>query len=193
MGCAVGRCSFELAKVFEEVVGVDFSARFVKNGVNMKENGVVRYKIKKEGGNDELKEVFADEYGIDGSIRDRVMFWQGDACNLKPYFTGYDLVVAANLLDRLYDPEKFLQTIHERLNNGGVLVLSSPYSWDEGFTQKGKWLGDDNKSSFDALSEILSEHFVLLSEPIDVDFVIRETARKFQHTFSQVSAWKKKS
>ena len=68
-------------------------------------------------------------------------FFQGDATNLKPQFTGYDLILAANLIDRLSDPKRFIETIHERLNIGGVLVLTSPYTWLEEFTKKENWLG----------------------------------------------------
>lgn len=191
IGCSVGRCSFELAKVFEDVTGIDFSARFVKNGLQMRDEGVVRYRVKSEGTNSLNKEAFIDEFGVDDECRRRVQFWQGDACNLKGHFTGYDLVVAANLIDRLYDPMKFLGSIHERLNAGGILVLASPYSWDERFTPKEKWLCDE-RGSFAVISDILSEHFALIGEPIDAEFVIRESGRKYQHTVSQVSVWKKK-
>ena len=47
------------------------------------------------------------------------------ACNLPEKFSGYDLVLAANLIDRLYSPRLFLATIHERLNPGGLLVITS--------------------------------------------------------------------
>jgi hypothetical protein len=40
------------------------------------------------------------------SVRGKVDFVQGDACNLKPIHTGYDLILAANLIDRLYSPRK---------------------------------------------------------------------------------------
>ena len=60
--------------------------------------------------------------------RDRVEFWQGDAHNLKDRFTGYDLVLACNLIDRLYEPARFLEHITERINPGGLLVLLSPYT-----------------------------------------------------------------
>ena len=36
MGCAVGRTTFELANAFEYVVGLDFSARFIRMGVSLK-------------------------------------------------------------------------------------------------------------------------------------------------------------
>ncbi len=191
IGCSVGRCSFELSRVFEDVTGIDFSARFVKNAVQMRDDGIVRYRVRSEGVSYQNKEARIDELGVDDECRHRVQFWQGDACNLKEHFTGYDLIVAANLIDRLYDPMKFLGSIHERLNGCGILVLASPYSWDERFTPKEKWLCDE-RGSFAVISDILSEHFALIGKPLDVEFVIRESARKYQHTVSQVSAWKKK-
>jgi SAM-dependent methyltransferase len=67
------------------------------------------------------------ELGLDG-VADRVEFFQGDATNLKPQFIGYDLSLATNVIDRLNDPRRFLETTHEQLNSGGVLVIASPYT-----------------------------------------------------------------
>jgi putative 4-mercaptohistidine N1-methyltranferase len=129
-------------------------------------------------------------------VAEHVEFFQGDATNLKPQFTDYDLILAANLIDRLYDPKKFLETIHERLNLGGVLVLSSPYTWLEEFTQKQNWLGGIRRAgepymTLDALRDLLAPHFVMLGTPQDVEFVIRETRRKFQHTIAELTAWER--
>ena len=128
------------------------------------------------------------------TVRDRVQFFQGDACNLPEKFTGYDLVLAANLIDRLYSPRKFLGTIHERMNPGGLLVLTSPYTWLEEYTKKEEWLGGYREAgepvwSLDGLKEALAPHFRLLGEPRDVPFTIRETRRKFQHTVAQLTVW----
>ena len=103
------------------------------------------------------------EQGLD-RVAERVEFFQGDATNLKPQFTGYDLILAANLIDRLYDPKKFLETIHERLNLGGVLVISSPYTWLEEFTKKQNWLGGIRRAgepymTLDALRDLLAPTF----------------------------------
>jgi len=46
--------------------------------------------------------------------------------------------------------------------------------------------------TFDRLLEILSQDFELLHRE-DVDFVIKETARKYQHTVAELSVWRKKS
>ncbi len=123
-------------------------------------------------------------------------FYQGDACNLKPILTGYDLILAANLIDRLYEPAKFLTMVHERLNKGGLLLLASPYTWLEEHTKREFWVGGfkrdgENFTTLDGLKEMLGTHFRLLDEPQQVPFVIRETRRKFQHTLSEVTLWEK--
>ena len=196
LGCATGRTSFELAKYFDKVTGLDFSARFIRIGTQLKESGKLNYSRIEEGKLDTYQEIKLSDYGFD-AYTDKVEFFQGDACNLKPFFTGYDLLIASNLIDRLYDPIKFLQDVHNRINEGGLLVLTSPYTWLEEFTDLDNWVGGYRKdgepyTSLDGLKEQLSENFELVETPKDLPFVIRETARKYQHTIAQMSIWRRK-
>ncbi|WP_024538017.1 5-histidylcysteine sulfoxide synthase [Comamonas badia] len=195
LGCAVGRATFELARHFDGVVGMDFSARFIDQGVALARGDTVRYTATEEGDLVEYKAANLADLGLADTAA-RVQFWQGDACNLKPQFSGYDLILAANLIDRLYEPAHFLQMIHERLNVGGILMITSPYTWLTEHTPREKWLGGFKKDgeswrTLDALKLSLGAHFVLQGEPRDVPFVIRETRRKFQHTLAQATIWKR--
>lgn len=195
LGCATGRATFELARHFERVTGIDFSARFIGLGTRLAEQGRLRYTLVEEGELVAFKERSLAELGL-GPVAQKVEFFQGDACNLKPVFTGYDLILAANLIDRLYDPQKFLESVHQRLNPGGVLLLASPYTWLTEHTKREAWIGGfkkdgENFSTFDGLKTILGKHFRLLRGPFSVPFVIRETKRKFQHTLSEVSIWER--
>ena len=196
IGCATGRASFELGRVFDHVDGLDFSARLIQMPVALQKNGRQRYVVQDEGELVSFREVTADALGL-GKALERVSFVQGDACNLAAKFTGYDLVFAGNLIDRLYDPMKFLGTIHERVNAGGLLVLTSPYTWLGEFTERTKWLGGfkaptgESFTTLDGLKDALAPHFSLV-ETRDVPFVIRETKRKFQHTIAQMTVWEKK-
>lgn len=195
LGCACGRASFELAKTFNAVDGVDFSSNFIRLGVEMAAQGSVRYARPEEGELVSYHTRSLSELGLD-SFAQRVSFHQGDACNLKAEFTGYDLVLAANLIDRLYQPKKLLQSIGERINDGGILVIASPYTWLEEHTPKEEWIGGykkdgENYTTLDGLKAHLSKEFRLISEPQKVPFVIRETQHKFQHTLSEVTIWEK--
>lgn len=195
LGCASGRATFELARHFEHVTGIDFSARFIGQGVQLTEQGFLRYTMVDEGELVLYKERTLKELGLD-KFKDKVEFFQGDACNLKSHFTGYDLILAANLIDRLYSPKKFLSAVHERLNLGGILLIASPYTWLEEHTPRDEWIGGlkkdgENFGTLNGLKEILGEHFRLIEGPIEVPFVIRETRRKFQHTLSEVTLWER--
>ncbi len=195
IGCAIGRSSFELAKAFDEVIGVDFSTRFIQEAQKMKENGALRYIIPTEGELEAFYEVKLRDFDLEDEA-EKVSFWQADACNLKPIYKGFDLIFAGNLIDRLYDPKKFLDTMVDRLNDKGLLILTSPYTWQEESTAKEKWIGGykhdgENVTTLQGLEEILGRDFILIDTQ-DVPFVIQETARKHQHTISQMSVWEKK-
>jgi 5-histidylcysteine sulfoxide synthase/putative 4-mercaptohistidine N1-methyltranferase len=197
LGCAAGRATFELAQHFEHVTGIDFSARLIGSGVQMLEQGMLRYTLIDEGKLVTYKERKLADLGLD-KVRHKVDFFQGDACNLKTLFSGYDFILAANLIDRLYSPKKFLSTVHERLNMGGILLIASPYTWLEEHTKSEEWVGGFKKNgesytTLDGLKEILGQHFRLVEGPLEVPFVIRETKHKFQHTLSEVTLWEKSS
>ena len=51
----------------------------------------------------------------------------------------------------------------------------------------------ENVSTLDGLKVVLGEHFELVKGPISVSFVIRETTRKFQHTLSEATLWRRKA
>ena len=195
LGCATGRATFELAKHFDHVTGIDFSARFIGLALKLAQQGVLRYTMVNEGDLVSYQERSLAELKLD-DVAHKVDFWQGDACNLKPQFTGYDFILAANLIDRLYSPRQFLSNIHQRLNIGGVLMITSPYTWLEEHTPRDEWIGGykkdgENVTTLDGLKEVLGQHFKLMQAPVEIPFVIRETRHKFQHTLSEVTLWER--
>ena len=197
LGCATGRASFELARTFDKVIGIDFSARFIQVGIRLAETGSIRYTMPEEGELVSYHERRLEHLGL-AETAARVEFWQGDACNLKDVFSGFDLILAANLIDRLYAPRRFLDEVANRLNAGGLLVLASPYTWLEEFTKRSEWIGGFKKdgesyTTLDGLKDALGVRFELVEGPLSVPFVIRETRRKHQHTLSEVTVWKRKS
>lgn len=195
IGCAVGRATFELAKQFDTVEGIDFSASFIRMANTMAEHGAVHYHRTEEGDLVSHHTRTLEALELSGSAA-RVSFHQGDACNLAPEFSDYDLVLAANLIDRLYRPRLFLDSIHQRIRAGGLLILASPYTWLEEHTPKEEWIGGFHKNgepytTLDGLKDHLGEHFRLIDSPRKVPFVIRETQHKCQHTLSEVTVWER--
>jgi 5-histidylcysteine sulfoxide synthase/putative 4-mercaptohistidine N1-methyltranferase len=195
IGCSVGRSALEFARAFEHVDAIDFSARFIQSGVRLQEGGEIHYEVPTEGELTVARSVSLEKLGL-GSLRTQVAFMQGDACNLKSLYTGYDLVFAGNLVDRLYDPGMFLDSIGDRVLPGGLLVITSPYTWLEEYTPKSKWLGGRREhgealTTFAAIGRALDGGFDLVHRA-DVPFVIRETARKHQHSVADLTVWRRR-
>ena len=195
LGCAVGRSTYELARGFASVTGVDFSVRFIETACEMQEKGCIRYSLPEEGELVSRHERSLEELGLEHTANN-VMFHQGDAQNLPPEFTDYDLIFAGNLIDRLPDPGGFMTGIHERLDPGGLLIITSPYTWLTDFTPRDKWIGgflQDGKpvSTLDGMKQLLTPRFTLLDDTRQIPFVIRETRRKFQHTVAAVTVWER--
>ncbi len=196
LGCAVGRGTFELAKEFESVTGIDFSARFIRIAMQLKEKGVAYYDLIEEGEIVSYHEARLADMGLEHVV-DRVDFVQGDASNLKPQFTGYDLILAANLLDRLYDPKGFLATIHERLerrrySGDDVALYVAGGIHEEGeLARRHPQAPASRTGRSTPWASCWPPHFTRLDAPQDIEFVIRETRRKFQHTLAEATVWER--
>ncbi len=197
LGCATGRAAFEFAKHFDWVDGVDFTARLLQVPSSLQSKGSYQYEIPSEGEIVIHKEIHLAELGYQG-VKDKVAFQQGDACNLPEKYKDYDLVLALNLLDQLYDPEAFLCLIQERIQPGGTLVLGTSCAWSTEFTPREKWLGgfcnEDGtpQTTLDGIRKILTPAFEQVGDALEVPFVIRETQRTFQHSHSQISIWRRR-
>jgi putative 4-mercaptohistidine N1-methyltranferase len=189
LGCAVGRSSFELARICDSVVGIDFSHRFIETANHLKTKGSLKY-LRADEGDLSTRLVAKVPEGIDVS---RITFRQGDATNLPDDLGRFDALLAANLIDRLDNPLSFLEALPRLMNPGGQLVITSPYTWLGEYTPKGNWLGgyqgkSGSVKTSDRLEEILSPHFVKVREA-DLPFLIREHARKFQWSVAQGTIW----
>jgi len=195
IGCAVGRPSLELARHFDLVDGVDLSQAFVIKCKEVVAEGMARYARPEEGELVSHQERSLAALGLMETAH-HAAFYQGDACNLGDDYRNYDLILAGNLIDRLYKPSLFLERVHERLNDLGLLVIASPYTWLEDYTPKSEWLGGFVRdgtavTTLDGLKAALLPNFRPLGEPRSLPFVIRETRNKFQHSFSELTIWEK--
>ncbi len=195
IGCAVGGASFCLSNDFLEVIGIDLSESFIANATEMKEKGQITFYKKDQGQLHSPLTVLRPHK----SRVDRIQFRVGDASNLDSGLGSFDAVLMANLLCRLPDPEKCLQSMfgeHGFVNIGGLLVLLSPYSWMSEHTPQRLWLGGKTSGtgqrleSSAAITEILKDNFTLLLSQ-NVPALIREHERKFQYIVPHLMAWKR--
>ena len=95
IGCSIGTGSIQLSKKYNQVTGVDTTARIIQEA-------------------EKYLKSFKDITNID--------YWQVDPCNIKPHFKDYDLIVINDILDRIYSPILLLQELKNRLNVDGIVI-----------------------------------------------------------------------
>lgn len=187
VGCAVGRATFELARYAAEVIGIDFSRRFIATARGLREAGSCESCRVIEGA---LTEPFTARVSAGVDMK-RVSFEVGDAMALRDGLGTFDAVLAANLICRLPEPARFFAQLPALVKPGGQLLLTTPFTWLEEYTPRENWLGGAGKRSFDALKEILTPHFELQVTK-DLPFLIREHERKFQYGVALGTRWLRK-
>jgi 5-histidylcysteine sulfoxide synthase len=163
-GCGPGRSAVDLAAHFHEVVAFDFAPDLVD--LLTKPNG---------------------------RKPENVKAFVGDATKMTTdtNITGqFDLIVGANLVDRLPDPSVWIEQSKALLRPGGVLAVLSPFTWLEKFVPQDNWLG-----GYRARSEVVwTLHGImnacapleLCTAPAHVPFVIPDVDGSYQYTYSQL-------
>ncbi len=191
VGCAVGRSSFELARRFTQVIGVDFSQRFVTAARRLAKKGSVTIERVDQG---ELASRI--ELSVPPDIdRSRVRFTRGDAEKLPSRLGAFDVVLASNLICRLRHPSRFLDRLPALVRPDGLLVLTTPSTWKEIHTPRAHWVGGFNREghavrTLDGLREQLEPTFRLLRR-LDLPMVIREHQRKFEYVIVEATVWRR--
>jgi SAM-dependent methyltransferase len=195
IGCAVGRFTFELSRVADEVIGIDSSKQFVLAARNIAKRRAIEVQIHESG-----LEFSTRRVALPKGVRPaRVHFQVGDAKNLGTIATRstvkkrgvyaasmspFHIVVAINLICRLPSPSAFLSQLADFVSPGGQLLIASPFSWLNEYTPRREWLTPSS------LERALRPHF-RLKQHRDVPFIIREHRRKYQFVVSEVLTFKR--
>jgi ubiquinone/menaquinone biosynthesis C-methylase UbiE len=164
----------------------------------------IAFNVQEEGELTVREEIQFDTKGLQNTH-----FIQCDAHNLPRVTVDADgepldcshfnLIVCANLIDRLRSPKDVLHYLASVQKKGDWLFLLSPYTWMEEWTEKKNWIGGFYKdgdhsmpvTTFDGLKSELDATYELITSS-DVPFLLREHARKFQYSTSHFTAWRRK-
>ncbi len=190
LGCAVGRSTFELSRWAQGVVGIDSSTAFIESAKVIQSTGRAIVQRIEEG---EIASTFEVHLppGIDPQ---HCCFEVGDAMNLRKDLGQFDVILAANLIDRVPSPRTLLKLLKDLVKPQGFLLLFSPYTWLAEFSAIEEWIGGryDKKQnpvrSFDEIHALLTPNFDLVRTK-DFPFLIREHARKYQWSVAQGTVW----
>ena len=189
LGCAVGRSTFELSRYCKQSIGIDLSDSFIATARELQQHGQIDYSFIIEG---EVEQVAIAKVPTEID-RSRVSFEQGDAMFLRNNLGKFNIVLMANLIDRLPCPKKCLDQLADLICSEGQLIIASPCTWMEDYTPKEEWLGgsiigDQSSQTLDRLKEILCPSFELHGK-WDIPFLIREHARKYQWSVAMATRW----
>ena len=194
IGCGAGRTAFELTKDFDFVEGIDFSARTFKLAVEMQQKGHNHYITIDEGNNTRYNEKYLSNYDLAQTV-EKVAFYQGDASNLLEKYSNYDLIISEVMLHKAYDPRKFLEMIHTRLNKNGLLLIAHTADWSQEYTSQDKWLGgyrgDDGEivESDTTIERILEKRFNKIGDSEDIPYLIYENRHRMLLKVASVTLW----
>jgi putative 4-mercaptohistidine N1-methyltranferase len=196
VGCGVGGIAFELSRNFSEVVAVDLNPAIIDAARHLQKHGSISFESAVEGDLSEVRTALVPS-DVD---RNRVIFKQSDAYCLPAEMMNYDVVVISNVLSEIPLPSTALGRMtgpRALVKPGGLLVIASPYTWEEGVTPRELWLGGFLKdgtarTSVEGLKELLGCTFELVQET-DMPLCIRKHARAFDVNVTHVSVWKAKS
>ena len=202
IGCAVGGAAFDLATKFNEVQAFDYSESFIKAAKIMQKDGEMSYSIRIEGDISETTTAILDD-NITSEVRNRCHFFQGDACKLKDLvhtrnIGKFDAILMSNLLCRLPDPIACIDGLRYIVNNGGVVLFLTPYTWLEEYTPRCNWIGGHRCpnsgeviQSRDVLKQLMEDCGFERIHVEQVPLLIREHMRKYQYILSEATGWRK--
>ena len=179
IGCAVGRFTFELGRVVDQVLGIDRSAAFIEAARQMAQSGGLPVRVKESGDSFKTRALKLPAELRRGSVGFQVGDAEDPALFSNP---PAHLVAAINLICRLSCPRQFLARLERLVVPGGQLIVASPFSWLADYTSRNEWLTPRD------VTAILRPHFRLIRRR-ELPFFIREHRRKYELVVSQVSTY----
>jgi len=199
LNCSVGRRTFELAQHFDEVVGVDDSARYIKAAVRLQDEEIVRYTVPTEGTIQSFHEVSLSELGLANQADKCVFVQQPDVTNLDQVKLGeFDVVLAPNVIEKLSTPRDFFRDLHNFVKPGGLLLVASTYNWDAEVTPFEEWIGGykcptsgENITTLEGMTNLLKTNFRRLDLGTELTEVKRDTLRSLRVDVSEVTVWER--
>ncbi len=196
LGCKTGRTTWELAKGFDFVTGLDFTARMIRVAIQLQEQGRFNYVFPEEGELLSYHQPTLDDLGFN-ELTGKVEFFQSDASNMKSIFSGYDLILVNDILDQMYNPRQFLKTVRQRLNPEGLLVIATAYDWQDQLTKPENRVGGYREAGeqiwgIDDLHALLNPSFMKIGETASLPSSLRINKRKSLLKQVEITVWKKR-
>ena len=152
MGCSVGRTSFELAEISNDLVlGIDLNFSMLKLAAGILRTDEVVYPKRSVGMVYERR-----SFPVSFAQKKQVDFWVCDATCLPFAADSFAFGVSMNLLDCVSVPYDHLKELTRILKPAARTIVTTPYDWNTHATPVESWIGghsqrSENKGSSEAL------------------------------------------
>ncbi|ELU18927.1 hypothetical protein CAPTEDRAFT_226801 [Capitella teleta] len=124
LGCSTGRSTHQLAKLFDETLGQDFSARFIDACLKLQQGEPITYALEGVAKLSERQAVFPPS-AMPPNITFKLMTW-------LPNEVGFFDAIYSSLFDRVQNIKSWTVRLPEVLKKQGVLIIASKkYGRDE--------------------------------------------------------------
>ena len=109
----------------------------------------------------------------------------------------FNLIVGANLVDRVPDPAVWVKESSRLLAADGLLIIFTPFTWLSEYSEKCKWFGGTRRDaevvwSLNGTLECALPQLCLCEAPTHVPFIIPDADGSFQYTYSQCMVFARK-
>jgi SAM-dependent methyltransferase len=144
-GSAVGRFTFEMAKKFDLVIGLDNSQAFIRTSRELKKNRRQEVALREEG---TLTRTAALVFPPDLPT-DHTEFIVGDAQALPFRAGAFAGVSSLNVVDKVPQPLTHLRELNRvAARRSAQLLFSDPFSWSTEAAPEEEWLGGKAQGEF---------------------------------------------
>jgi SAM-dependent methyltransferase len=167
IGCGLGRVVFEASDSnIKKGIGTDISRAFITECNLIHKNSSQNTSYAVNDPNNSLS------------------FQVVDAQKLPFNNQEFNCIVCLNLIDRVPQPKKVAEEIERVLSDGGILVISDPYDWQDKYT--------DLKDRVENIHQLFpSDEWETLEEIDHLPYRCYSHARKFVHYDDHLIVFKK--
>lgn len=191
LGCSVGRLTFELGRKARLVIGADPSFEQIQEARSILQTrrSEIHVGLRRVSG-DPLAQPTAGhsiDLALDNIVSDasnNVEFIVADHETLPFAPKSFDAVFCASVIDRVEDPQEFINKLDWFVCDNGYLVISSPFDWERSPAPKDRWLGfgaygTDKGLPEKALSQLLQKNSYRLVREENIPWVTYADCRHY--------------
>lgn len=166
LGCSVGRLTFQTGSKAKFAIGVDPSFVQIQLARQILQEGKVDIKLGERRTSGIQKDTEPLTIDLSDLICNNVEFIVADDETIPFPRCCFDIVCNSAVIERTANPGNFLINLDRVVKDGGYLLLTSPFDWDERFTPITLWIGKDNQlPSEEGLKKLLMKmHYKLIRE-----------------------------